>query len=141
MAKFTPSLAGRHPGAAGSVVSVRYAPMIRASSNTATPQAASYLAEMGGRTIDAGAEPTFDWAVLVPHVIHPVRVAIIEALRWIGEPLSAKDFKELFAVEELITSYISYHVVELAKTGVLVKVKEEQIRGALKKSYFFPAPE
>ena len=115
--------------------------MSRASSNTATPQVACRLAETGGMTISAGGEPAFDWAALVPYVIHPVRVAIIEALRWIGEPLSAKDLEKLFADEKLVTSYLSYHVVELAKAGVLVKVDEEQIRGAVKKSYFFPPPE
>jgi hypothetical protein len=115
--------------------------MSQASSNAATPQAASRPAETGGMTRSAEDEPAFDWATLVPRVIHPARVAIIEALRWIGEPLSAKDFKELFADQEFITPYLSYHVVELAKAGAIVKVEEEQIRGAVKKSYFFPPPE
>ncbi len=89
-----------------------------------------------------GDEPlTFDWASLVPFVIHPTRVAIIEALCWIGAPLSAIDLKNLFAEEELSTSYISYHVAELAKMGAIVKVRERQVRGATKKSYFLAPPE
>lgn len=80
----------------------------------------------------------FDWAALVPVVIHPMRVAIIEALCWIGEPLSAIDFKKLFADEGLSTSYVSYHVVELAKAGAITQVGTQQVRGATKKSYFFP---
>lgn len=37
-----------------------------------------------------GNEPLpFDWAALVPLVVHPMRVTIIEALCWVGEPLSA----------------------------------------------------
>ncbi len=83
----------------------------------------------------------FDWCALVPIAIHPTRVAIIEALCWIGEPLSAVDFRRLFADENYDTSYLSYHVAKLAKTGVLVQVGRRQVRGALKKSYFFPRAE
>lgn len=88
-----------------------------------------------------GNEPLpFDWSLLVPLLVHPVKVGIIESLRWIGEPLSASELKNLFA-EEPNTSYISYHVVELAKAGAIVKVSERPVRGAVKKSYFFPSPE
>jgi hypothetical protein len=69
-----------------------------------------------------------------------MRVAIIEALCWVGEPLSAIDFKRLFAEQGYSTSYVSYHVAELGKAGVLVQVGERQVRGATKKSYFFPPP-
>lgn len=43
--------------------------------------------------------PGFCWAALVARVLHPVDVQIIEAFRWIGEPLSAGDFAELFDKE------------------------------------------
>jgi hypothetical protein len=88
-----------------------------------------------------GDEPLpFDWGALVPLVIHPMRVAIVEALCWVGEPLSAIDFRRLFAEEGLSTPYISYHVAELGKAGVLVQVGTRQVRGATKRSYFFPPP-
>jgi hypothetical protein len=46
---------------------------------------------------DAGqAEDDFCWAALVARILHPVQVQIIEALRWIGEPLSAGDLAGLF---------------------------------------------
>jgi Helix-turn-helix domain len=90
-------------------------------------------------TTPRGDEPLpFNWGALVPLVIHPMRVAIIEALCWIGEPLSASDFKRLFADRDFSTSYISYHVAELGKAGVLVQAGTRQVRGATKKSYFFP---
>lgn len=95
-----------------------------------------------------GSEPLpFNWGALVPLVVHPVKVAIIEALSWIGEPLSAVDLKQVVAEEipqsssSSSTSYVSYHVGGLAKLGVIVKVGERQVRGAVKKSYFFPPPE
>ena len=88
----------------------------------------------------ATSEPhRFDWAALVPFVMHPMKVAVIEALCWIGEPLSAIDFERLFGDESRGTSYISYHVTALAKAGVLEQVGAEQVRGAIKKPYFFPS--
>jgi Helix-turn-helix domain len=83
----------------------------------------------------------FDWGALVPVVIHPLKVGIIEALCWIGEPLSAIDFKRLFSDQCLSTSSLSYHVTELAKAGVLEQVEARQIRGATKKSFFFSSSE
>ncbi len=92
-------------------------------------------------TLSEGNEPLpFDWGALVPFVIHPMRVAIIEALCWIGEPLSAIDFRRLFADERYSTSYISYHLTELGKAGVLVQVGARRVRGLTKKPYFFPPP-
>lgn len=38
----------------------------------------------------------FGWAALVARVLHPVDVQIIEAFRWIGQPLSAGDLAHLF---------------------------------------------
>ena len=81
----------------------------------------------------------FDWETLVPVFVHPMKVAIIEALCWVGEPLSAIDFERLFDDQSRGTSYISYHVTVLAKAGVLEQAGAEQVRGAIKKSYFFPS--
>jgi hypothetical protein len=82
----------------------------------------------------------FSWEALVPHVVHPMKVAIVETLAHVGQPLSASDLRKLFD-EEFELSLISYHVVQLAKLGALVKVRERQVRGALEKSYFFPSSE
>lgn len=48
---------------------------------------------MGKETVQKGAAMSNDreefWSTLPEKVLHPVRVPIIEALWWIGEPLSA----------------------------------------------------
>lgn len=86
-----------------------------------------------------GNEPLpFDWSTLVPRLVHPMKVAIIEALAYVGQPLSATDFSKVFG-EQFDVPFISYHVVELAKAEAIVKVQELEVRGAIKKSYFFPA--
>jgi hypothetical protein len=84
-----------------------------------------------------GDEP-FDWAMLVPHVVHPLQVAIVEALWWIGRPLAASELKEVFE-HEFGLSLISYHVLRLREAGALEEVGREQVRGALKHLYFFTA--
>ena len=86
----------------------------------------------------AGDEPSqFDWAALVPLAVHAVRVAIIEALQWIDQPLSASQFQEVFD-QEFSLSLISYHVKVLAEAGALDAVGSHQGRGALQTFYFFP---
>lgn len=97
--------------------------------------------QSGDTKMIAGGEPSFDWEALVPHVIHPVRVAMIETFGWIGEPLSATDFEKIFASSNYTTSNLSYHLGKLTKAGVLVKVDEEESRGSVRKFYFFPQPE
>ena len=35
--------------------------------------------------------PHFNWGSLVPYLIHPVKVAIIEAMEWVEVPLSPRE--------------------------------------------------
>jgi len=80
----------------------------------------------------AGDEPyQFDWFRLVPQFVHPVRVAIIEALAWIGEPLSPSELVDVFD-QQWVLSVVSYHVRVLAQAGVL-----EEVRGSRQTFYFF----
>jgi hypothetical protein len=44
----------------------------------------------------AGQTGNFCWGALVAGALHPVAVQIIEALQWIGRPLSAVDLVQLF---------------------------------------------
>lgn len=74
----------------------------------------------------------FRWEVLVPLVVHPMRVEIIEAMEWIGRPLAAS---ELSLILDHELSHLSYHVNELVKLGVLREVHNKKVRGALKRFY------
>jgi hypothetical protein len=79
----------------------------------------------------------FDWNALVPHVIHPLKVAVIEALLWIEQPLSAPDFRKLFN-ERSTSACISYHLAKLATCGVLeMTTSQQRGRGLPEKFYFF----
>jgi len=78
-----------------------------------------------------------DWGSLVAVFVHPTRVAIIEALTRLGEPLSATDLRKVFGGRVLATT-ISQHVNALAKVGVLEEVDQRRVRGATERFYFFP---
>lgn len=79
-------------------------------------------------------QPSFDWAALVPNLVHPVRVAMVEAMCWIGQPLSSTEFRKIFD-NEFSVSYLSYHVRELRKMEVMEKVSSRQVRGATESFY------
>jgi hypothetical protein len=89
-------------------------------------------------TMEGGEPLLFDWEALVPLAIHPLRVAIIEALLWIGEPLSASNLTKIFDDEKLNLPGVSYHVTTLAKGGVLEEAWQRPVRGSVEKFYFFP---
>lgn len=82
-------------------------------------------------------EERFAWDALVPHVVHPLKVSIVEAMQWIGQPLSASDLTKVIDDEEFGLSHVSYHMVKLAKAGVIEVVGQRQVRGSLEKFYFF----
>ena len=86
-------------------------------------------------TANEGCEPPgYDWVTLVPRLVHPIKVGIIEALWHIDKPLSATDLKEIFD-GKVELSHVSYHVLALAKVGVIRKVRQRQSRGAIQKFY------
>jgi DNA-binding transcriptional ArsR family regulator len=91
---------------------------------------------MGGKVTVEGGE-SFTWDALVPHIVHPLKVSIVEALRWIGEPLSATDLTKVIEDEKYGLSHVSYHMVRLAETGVIEVVRARPVRGSLEKFYFF----
>lgn len=80
---------------------------------------------------------SFDWEALVPLLVHPVKVEIIEAMSWIGHPLSATDLDRLLR-GQLGVSLISYHLRKLAEVGALKLERREPVRGAIQTFYVLP---
>jgi hypothetical protein len=76
----------------------------------------------------------FDWESLVPRVLHPMQVEIIEAMVWIGRPLSASELRLVFE-EAHGLSHVAYHVDRLADLKALRKAGGEQVRGTYKSYY------
>lgn len=80
----------------------------------------------------------FDWESLVPIFVHPVKIEVIEAMHWIGQPLSATELASILAQRKYKLGVVAYHVTSLAKLGVLEMTHERQVRGARETYYFFP---
>ncbi len=78
-----------------------------------------------------------DWGRLVPHTVHPVRVAAVEAMLWIGEPFSAADLDQMYE-ESPGLPVIAYHLRVLAfGLPVLCLYRVEEVRGTHRSLYFF----
>lgn len=80
--------------------------------------------------------PEYDWSFLVPKVVHPIRVGIIEALRHLQIPLSATDLTHIFDGRHDLSN-VSYHLTSLAEFGVVKKVRTRRVRGATETFYAF----
>jgi hypothetical protein len=82
----------------------------------------------------------FNWDALIPITVHPVKVLIIEAMQWIAVPLSPKELDRIFD-EEYGVSLVSYHMRTLADIGVVEKVRQRAVRGAVQNFYTLAARE
>jgi hypothetical protein len=79
----------------------------------------------------------FEWEVAIPRLVHPLKVTIIEALLWIGTPLSAKELSAAFQ-GQFSVGMVSHHIKGLAAVGLLSEVGNRPVRGAIQRFYFFP---
>jgi len=84
--------------------------------------------------IDENNRRNFEWDMLVPHLLHPLKVAIVEAMSWIDDPVSPRELDLIFE-EEFGVSLVSYHVRILADYGALERVRQQQVRGAMQTFY------
>lgn len=82
----------------------------------------------------------FNWDILIQLTVHPVKVAIIEALEWIRVPLSPKELDLMFG-EGFGVSLVSYHMRTLADAGVVEIVRQQSVRGAVQSFYTLAARE
>jgi hypothetical protein len=92
----------------------------------------------GSSSMTMDGDGSFDWDALVSLVIHPVQVAIVEAMAWIDEPLSAADLHRLFDDDAYYLSLIAYHMNKLYRAKALSLSKKQQVRGTQKKLYIVP---
>lgn len=76
----------------------------------------------------------FNWDALIPISVHPIKVAIIEALQWIAVPLSPKELDRIFD-EAFGVSLVSYHMRTLVEIGVAERVRQQAVRGAVQSFY------
>lgn len=86
-----------------------------------------------------GEHPRMDWEKLVPRLIHPTKVFVIEAMLWIERPLSATELQKIADGTPVISSF-SYHLDRLVESGVLevvTKLKARRSQGSKREKFFY----
>jgi hypothetical protein len=77
-----------------------------------------------------------DWCALVPRLVHETKVCIIEAMRWIDRPLSAREMERISGGCKSIADF-EHHFLSLVKAGGISRVSRTPVRGAHENHYFF----
>lgn len=77
----------------------------------------------------------FDWGALVSRIVHPTKVEIVEAMRWIGAPLSPYDLRKVLDARHR-TSSITNHLDGLAGADAIGVIDSRQTRGSRKTFHF-----
>jgi hypothetical protein len=77
----------------------------------------------------------FDWTALVGLAVHPMKVAIIEALLWVGHPLSIGELSQILVDAHYSAEVIGYHATALANLGVIAITHVRKVRGARENYY------
>lgn len=84
-----------------------------------------------------GGDPV-DWDDLLARLLHETQMHIIEAMRWIGRPMSANELTHVFDGSAELPN-VSYHVRRLKDLGVLTAASVRPVRGADERFYRFAA--
>ncbi len=83
----------------------------------------------------SGGACTLDWGVLVPRLVHENKVSIIEAMRWLERPLSARELQAICGGEKSISG-VEYHLLSLVEADGIALVGRQRVRGARESHYF-----
>jgi hypothetical protein len=87
-----------------------------------------------------GGDGSFDWGAVVPRIVNPTKIEIIELLCRERRPLSATRMKRLLGDDELTVGRLHYHCKTLADSGVL-EVAGSTARGAANEVFYVLAPQ
>jgi hypothetical protein len=74
------------------------------------------------------------WAALAARLLHPIQLQILEAMHWIGQPLSTSQLVQVFD-EERTLPIVAYHVRRLTAMGALRPAGRRKVRGTVEKFY------
>lgn len=68
---------------------------------------------------EAGDSLGYIWEWLVPRLVHPDKLAILEALHRLGMPASYPDLAELLSSPDIPPGNVKYHLGQMETAGVL----------------------
>jgi hypothetical protein len=81
-----------------------------------------------------GHGPPPGWSTALFALIHPVKIATVEAFLWTQEPMSALLVYEILG-RRWSFGNVPYHVRRLAEAGVLLECHTVPVRGAYERFY------
>lgn len=85
--------------------------------------------------MSGGEVPNGFWAALAARLLHPLQLQIIEAMRWIDQPLSVSELVHVFCKEQRMSA-IAYHVRRLVVVGALQPTGQRlPARGSVERLY------
>jgi len=87
---------------------------------------------------DSAAEPgpaAVDWDGLLTGLLHSTQFQIIEAMHWIGRPVSASQLVHVFDRDPKDLSAVSYHLRRLGELKIVRLRSERRVRGAKERFY------
>jgi hypothetical protein len=82
----------------------------------------------------------FCWQAVVPLIVHPTKVTIIELLQLEQRPLSATRMSKRIDDPKLTVAQLHYHCETLLKAGVL-RLEGTVPRGASNEKFYWFAPQ
>jgi hypothetical protein len=89
----------------------------------------------GGADAEA-ADKLFVWTSLVPRLVHPTKLAIVEALIAAGRPLSVEELVPQLPAVDGNTELIRYHANSMVRAGALVVAVEPEAAADVHYFYF-----
>jgi hypothetical protein len=82
----------------------------------------------------------FDWGSVVPRIVSPTKVTIIELLHREKRPLSATRMEKMIDDPEITVPRLHYHCTTLLEAGVL-RLAGTVPRGAANEKFYSLAPQ
>lgn len=76
-----------------------------------------------------------DWNGLLTALLHPTQFQIIEAMHWIGRPVSASQLIQVFGLDLRDLSAMSYHFRRLSELRIVKLSWVKKMRGAKERFY------
>jgi hypothetical protein len=89
---------------------------------------------------EAGDSLGYVWEWLVPRLIHPDKLAILEALHVLGEPASFPDLSAMLDGEHHPPRQVRYHLMQMDGVGVVEIVNGAPSGDPAARYFFAPKP-
>lgn len=77
------------------------------------------------------------WDAVLLSLLHPTQLLIIEALSYIGQPLSPALLNGVIDCQKVELGHLDYHCKRMVTLGILVKRRREPSRGSWENFYDF----